>query len=214
MSFNTSAMRNTQTARDFQQRTAPRMMAEMPEEDWEAAARQAKAAAEPRREEDETLRLKAIADADAESAARRAASRATRLVAKAAERAKAAARVCAAAAAGTEASAAADAAGNEEGEGGWEDGGGRGCFTEDMDDASRVGGEEASVAEGTASFFGAGRSAVSGGTGTMRRGEAGCGGGLYAPPRAAARPRAPAPTSSSFFSGGVGVAGVRRVAAA
>ena len=214
MFFNTSEMRNMQAAGDFQQRTAARMLTEMEEEDRKSAARHAQASVGWRREAEETLRLKAIADAEAESAARRAASRATRLVAKAAERAKAAARVCAAAAAGTEASAAADAAGNEEGEGGWEDGGGRGCFTEDMDDASRVGGEEASVADGTASFFGAGRSAVSGRTGTMRRGGAGCGGGLYAPPRAAGRPRAPAPTSSSFFSGGVGVAGVRRVAAA
>jgi len=48
MFFNTSAMRNTQAARDFQQRTAARMLAEMAEEDREAAARQAQAAAERR----------------------------------------------------------------------------------------------------------------------------------------------------------------------
>jgi len=48
MFFNTSAMRNTEAVRDFQQRTAARMLAEMAEEDREAAARQAQAAGERR----------------------------------------------------------------------------------------------------------------------------------------------------------------------
>ena len=122
MFFNTSEMRNMQAAGDFQQRTAARMLTEMEEEDRKSAARHAQASVGWRREAEETLRLKAIADAEAESAARRAASHAERLAAKTAETAEAAARVRAAAAAGTDASAAADAAGNEEGEGGWEDG--------------------------------------------------------------------------------------------
>jgi len=114
---NTSALSNTQTARDFQKRTAARMLAEMAEEDRQAAARQADAAAERGREEDEAQRLKAAADAGAETAARRAASRVERLAAKAAEAAEAAARVSAAAAPGNEASAAANAGANEVGGG-------------------------------------------------------------------------------------------------
>jgi len=50
MFFNTSTMRDTQAARDFQKRTAERMLAEMAEEDRKAAVRQADAAAERDRE--------------------------------------------------------------------------------------------------------------------------------------------------------------------
>jgi len=100
MFFNTSAMHNMQSERNFQLRTAARMLAKMAEEDRQAAACQAVAAAERGREEDEAHRLKAAADSEAETAARRAASCAERLTAKATEEAEAAARVSAAAADG------------------------------------------------------------------------------------------------------------------
>jgi len=98
--FKTSAIRNTQAARDFQKCTAAQMLAEMTEEDRRAAARQADAVAERGREEEGAQRLKSAPDAEAETAARRAASCAERLTAKATEEAEAAARVSAAAADG------------------------------------------------------------------------------------------------------------------
>jgi len=70
------------------------------------------AGAERGREEDEALRVKAIASAEAKLVARRAASRAERLPEKAAEAVEEAARVRAAAGTGTEASAAPNAAGH------------------------------------------------------------------------------------------------------
>ena len=90
--FSSAAMRGTQAARDFLDRTAARIAAEMAEEDRNARLAEEKAAATREREAAEVARLQDFADREAEALARRTAARAGRLASRAAEAADSAVR--------------------------------------------------------------------------------------------------------------------------